>query len=179
MRSACKIYIVGFMGSGKTTAGKKLANLKGWNFFDLDKAIEQKSGLSIPEIFTKYGEDYFRSLEAGTLREFSGVDEAVISTGGGAPCFMENMNFMCSDGLTVYLKLTPPQLRERLLGSKTERPLIKGFDKDQLLEFIENKLPERENFYNKAEIIIDGFDLDIQKLHHIISSVDGNVIRDR
>ncbi|HLN20508.1 MAG TPA: shikimate kinase [Bacteroidales bacterium] len=171
MRSARKVYIVGFMGSGKTTAGKKLANIMGSGFYDLDKVIEQKSGMDIPGIFAHHGEDYFRTLEAEILRELSVIKDGIISTGGGAPCFRDNMDFMCSDGITVYLKMTPAQLRERILNSKTERPLIAGLGREDLLSFIEKKLAERERFYNMAEIVFDGFDPDIRKLYELITSV--------
>lgn len=173
MISAEKVYIVGFMGSGKTTAGRKLAGRMGWKFIDLDNLIEVKSGMLIAEIFSIHGEDYFRSLEADTLRELKNDSKAVVSTGGGVPCFSENMEFMLSDGIVVYLKMKPAQLRERLLGSKTDRPLIRGLDRDELLSFITGRLQEREAYYSKAHIVTDGFDIDIDQLHNLIKSFPG------
>lgn len=159
-----KIYIVGFMGSGKTTIGKKLASLLGWTFTDMDKRIEHKSGMTISTIFSEMGEAYFRKMESEVLREISAMQGVVISTGGGAPCHDGNMDFMLSSGLTIYLKLTPVQLCSRLSGSGAERPLISSLKKEDLLYFVEIKLSEREKFYNRAGMIIDGFNPDVNEL---------------
>lgn len=164
MQGKSKIYLIGFMGSGKTTAGKKLSALLGWDFTDLDKKIEKKTGLTIPCIFKNHGEAFFRKTESEVLRELCSENKLVISTGGGAPCHDENMEYMLATGLTVYLRLTPPQLVSRLSGSSTERPLIKGLGREELLQFINEKLSQREEFYNKAEIIMEGIDLDMNEL---------------
>lgn len=156
MDRAGKIYLIGFMGSGKSTAGKKLAAGLGWDFIDLDKRIEKETGLTIPEIFSRYGEQYFRETETRLLRELKPVSHAVVSTGGGAPCSGDNMDFMLGTGLTIYLKLTAEQLSVRLSGSKGERPLIKNISKDKLPDFISEKLSEREKYYNRAGITVDG-----------------------
>ena len=142
------IYIIGFMGSGKSTTGRKLASLLGWSFNDLDSEVEKRAGKKIPEIFSQDGEDYFRDMESVTLRELEAVSDTVISTGGGTPCHSGNMDHMLSSGITVYLELTPMQLKTRLMRSKTERPLIKGLDNESIMGFIENKLAEREPWYN-------------------------------
>jgi shikimate kinase len=163
-----KVYLIGFMGCGKTTAGKKLAAVLDWEFIDLDKVIEQKAGTTIPEIFSAHGEDHFRKLESETLKEIGRQSGSVISTGGGAPCFGDNMEFMLQTGLTVYLKLSPSQLKSRLTGSKTERPLIKQVDEHNLLDFISDKLAQREQYYNRADVTIDCFDLDVQYLYNTI-----------
>lgn len=154
------IYIIGFMGSGKSTAGKKLATSMGWSFVDLDKKIEERTGKTIPEIFSDYGEDYFRKVETEVLRSLKSQKETIISTGGGAPCHSDNMSFMLETGLTVYLRLTPVQLKSRLSNSKGVRPLIKDLNSENLLSFIEKKLITREEYYCQAEIQIDGFDID-------------------
>lgn len=166
--SPARIYIVGFMGSGKTTVGRKLASILGWDFIDLDKQIEINKGMSIPRIFSELGEDQFRKTESEMLRGTSKLAGAVVSTGGGAPCHDENMDFMIHAGITLYLKLTPEQLRSRLIHSKTERPLIKDLNEDALLEFIKNKLTQREEFYSRAEIILEGCDVDIRHLEEIL-----------
>jgi len=158
------IYIIGFMGSGKTTAGKKLASLLGWKFIDLDKKIEEYTGKSIPEIFTANGEEYFRELETQLLRNLKSQANTIISTGGGTPCHSDNMDFMIDTGLTIYLKLTPGQLKSRLSGSKGERPLIKDFEPAFLQAFIEKKLSDRERWYERSEITFEGMDLDINTL---------------
>jgi len=164
------IYIIGFMGSGKSTAGKKLASLLGWSFIDLDKKIEEHAGKTIPEIFSENGEEYFRNLEAQLLKSLKSCTNTLISTGGGTPCYKDNMDFMLQTGLTIYLKLTPEELKSRLSGSKGERPLIKDIDKDNLLSFIVEKLADREKWYDRSEIIVTGINLDIKLLLSLVKS---------
>jgi shikimate kinase len=162
------VYLIGFMGSGKSTAGKKLASSLGWTFVDLDKAIEEVEGSTIPEIFAEKGEDHFRQLESEMLRKLQLKQNTVISAGGGTPCFGDNIDFMLETGVTIYLKLTPGQLRSRLAGAQQERPLLKGLDSEGMLEFIREKLGSREKWYTRAEFIVDGFDPDIKYLQKII-----------
>lgn len=165
-----KVYMIGFMGSGKTTAGKKLAAALGWSFIDLDQKIEDETGETIAELFSEYGEEYFRRIESEVLRSFKYQTDTVISTGGGAPCHADNMDFMLETGLTVYLKLTPGQLRSRLSDSKGERPLIKNLDHESLLSFIEEKLSVREKWYTQAAISAEGIDLDLDALQTSVKS---------
>jgi len=165
-----RVYIIGFMGSGKSTAGKKLASLLGWSFIDLDKRIEKQAGKTIPEIFSQQGEDYFRNVEAEVLKNLISQTNTVISTGGGTPCHGDNMDYMLETGLTLYLKLTPGQLKSRLSESTGKRPLIKDLDEDSLLGFIEEKLTLREKWYNRAEITVEGINLDIRLLHSLVKS---------
>jgi shikimate kinase len=162
------VYIIGFMGSGKTTTGKKLASMLGWSFIDLDKKIEEYTGKKIAELFSLNGEDYFRSVESDVLRMLKPGKDAVISTGGGTPCHSNNMDFMLENGLTLYLKLTPAQLKSRLSDSKGERPLLKDITSDELQNFIENRLSLREKYYSRAQIHIDGFDIDYAFLHSVV-----------
>ena len=169
MTSRNIIYILGFMGSGKSTAGKKLASLLDWSFIDLDERIEEFTGKTIPEIFSEYGEDYFRNVESKILKSII-QSNTVISTGGGSPCFSDNMDHMLKNGLTVYLKLTPGQLKSRLSSSSGERPLIKNVRNEELLDFIKEKLASREKWYNRAEMIIEVTDLDINMLHSLVLS---------
>jgi shikimate kinase len=164
------IYIIGFMGSGKTTAGKKLASLLGWSFIDLDKNVEEYTGKTIPEIFSQRGEDYFRNIETELLKNLVALTDTIISTGGGTPCYNDNMDYMLKTGLTLYLKLTPGQLKSRLSESKTERPLIKDLDPARLQYYIEEKLEFREKWYDRSEITIDGSDPDFNSLYTLIKS---------
>src|SRR5664279_2631025 len=94
------VYIIGFMGSGKSTAGKKLASLLGWSFIDFDKRIEEHTGKPISEIFSQHGENYFRNLETEILKNLKAETDTVISTGGGTPCYGDNMDYMLETGLT-------------------------------------------------------------------------------
>jgi shikimate kinase len=158
------------MGSGKSTTGKKLASRLNWSFLDLDEKIEKLTGMTIPDIFSMKGESYFRKVESEALHGAASESNEVISTGGGTPCFYDNMNFMLSHGLTIYLKLTPAQLESRLSNSTYERTLLNDLNKKELQEFIIRKLAEREEWYNRAEIIVDGFDTDISGLYSLIKN---------
>jgi shikimate kinase len=164
------VYIIGFMGSGKSIAGRKLASLLGWSFIDLDKRIEEHTSKTIPEIFSQKGEDYFRSIEAQLLRDLMTCTNTVISTGGGTPCHGDNMDFMNEHGLTVYLKLTPAELNSRLSQSNGERPLIKDLEKGNLLSFIEEKLAVRKKYYDRSDIIVEGINLNISLLFSLVKS---------
>jgi len=151
-----KIYLIGFMGSGKTTLGKRLAAQLSWSFIDLDKVIETRTGLKITEIFSSRGEDFFRSAESEALRSLEGGQQIVVSTGGGTPCSDNNMNFMNESGLTIYLKLSPEKLYSRLAASTGGRPLLKDVPAGELRDFIVKKLAEREKCYSKASWTING-----------------------
>lgn len=160
------------MGSGKSTVGRKLASHLEWSFIDLDKKIEEIAGQTIPEIFSQHGEEYFRALESRTLKSLVSEANTVISTGGGSPCYADNMDHMIKSGLTIYLKMTPLQLKKRLTDSKGERPLIKGLKDESLLSFIEKKLAIREECYEKAALVIEGSNLNINSLYqHVRSSL--------
>lgn len=162
------IYIIGFMGSGKSTAGKKLSGVLGWTFIDIDRKIEEVAGKTIPQIFAGDGEDVFRKIESDVLKSINPGEGTIVSTGGGTPCHGNNMDLMLETGLTVYLKMTPEQLTYRLLESTSVRPLIKNVSDEQLPEFIEKVLSVREKYYSRAEIIIDGINLDINRLITLI-----------
>ncbi len=164
------VYIIGFMGSGKSTAGKKLASLFKWSYIDLDKRIEDHTGKSIPEIFAQHGEEYFRLVESELLKRIVSGENTVVSTGGGSPCYSDNMDYMLKTGLTVYLKMSPLQLKKRLSDSEGDRPLIKGLSEDELLSFIREKLASREPWYNRAEIIVESKNLNINSLYRAIKS---------
>ena len=158
------IYVIGFMGSGKSTAGKRLAASLGWEFLDLDRVIEEKAGKRIPQIFSQDGEAAFRKAESEALKGIDNQNGVVVATGGGTPCHEDNMDYMLEHGLTVYLKMTPDQLSHRLLESSTARPLIQNISDEDLPAFIGKALMTRESFYNRAEIIIQGINLDINRL---------------
>lgn len=155
MQTTDKIFLIGFMGSGKTTAGRKLASRLGWSFVDLDELIERDNGMSVAELFAASGEEWFRTVESKALRELGNSRNTVISTGGGTPCFYGNMEFMLKNGLTVYLKMTPEKLSRRLSGSTSGRPLLKDIGRKELPGYISALLAEREPCYSRAEIIAE------------------------
>ena len=168
MYQASKIFLIGFMGSGKSTAGRKLASQLNWSFIDLDEKIQKMEGMKIPDIFSLKGEPYFRKLETQALQELKSEKDTVISTGGGTPCFGDNMDFMLSSGLTVYIRMTPANLKKRLEGSAEGRPLLKEIAMKDLQEYITSKLAEREKWYSRAEIIIDVVNNDLPDLLSLI-----------
>lgn len=148
-----RIFIIGYMGSGKTTVGKKLAASMSLSFIDLDAYIESKYHKTISGLFADKGESGFRDLERKALVEVSHIENVVISTGGGAPCFFDNIDLMNKAGVTVYIHADPDELAARLLASKTVRPLIAGKPKGELIPFITEHLAKRDPFYTKAKII--------------------------
>lgn len=168
-----KIYIIGFMGSGKSTMGRRLAARMGYQFLDLDDKIEELAGKTIARIFSEDGEEEFRRIEAETLKGLGCDANIIISTGGGTPCHFDNMDYMRETGITVYLKMTPGQLASRLRGSSAERPLLKNIPDGELVSFIGEKLSEREQWYNRAGIIVDGMNADPGLLATMIQSERG------
>lgn len=150
-----RIFLIGFMGCGKSTVGRNLARALNWKFIDLDQFIQEQEGLSITEIFNQQGEEVFRLLEKNALEKAATLENVVIATGGGAPCHHNNLERMKESGLTIYLKLEPEGLLERLLPARKSRPLIANKSDDELLLFIREKLAEREPFYNQASVIAD------------------------
>jgi shikimate kinase len=162
-----RIFLIGFMGSGKSTLGAQLARRVDYQFIDMDHMIEETAEMSIPEIFNEHGEEVFRKWEHDILHELCRREKLVISTGGGAPCHSQLMDLMNTHGTTIYLKLSPEALKTRLIQSRTERPLIMGKSEPELLDFIKSLLEKREKFYKRARHIVDGLDLrseDLAKL---------------
>ena len=151
-----RIFLVGYMGCGKSTIGRKLADLMGISFVDLDKYIEERYFKSVPAIFAEEGEKGFREKERTALLEVSQFENVVVGTGGGAPCFFDNMEVMNDHGITVYISPDTDTLAMRLIKSKTERPLIAGKSRDELIRFIDEALIRRAPFYERARIIIRG-----------------------
>ena len=146
-----KIFLIGFMGCGKSTFGKKLAEKIGWNYIDLDNYIESKEVKSIPTIFQENGEKYFRNIESKFLKELMSLNSYVISCGGGTPCFHNNMELILEKGASVYMKVSPYILHERLKLEKAKRPLISEMTDSQIFIFIQNKLNERANYYELSK----------------------------
>ncbi len=163
-----KIFLIGFMGCGKTTLGKRLATKLNYQFIDMDKVIEAETQLSIGEYFNKFGEDAFREVESKILKNTVFPEKAIIATGGGAPCFFDNIEWMNAYGTTVYLSLSPKSLAKRLASATEQRPILKNLKPDELEQFIAERLKLREPFYKQAKISIKGLDQTPEKVAEII-----------
>ena len=148
-----RIYLIGFMGSGKTSTGWRLAEKLDIPFCDLDEEIVARSGKSIPEIFSEEGEAAFREMEATILRETNKYQKAVIACGGGTPCHHRNMDWIIKNGLSIYLRTDPGLLAARLQQGKESRPLLSGMDDNELRAYIISKVRERESYYLRADIV--------------------------
>ncbi|PSR11128.1 MAG: shikimate kinase [Bacteroidetes bacterium] len=146
------IFLVGFMGSGKSHVGKKLALHLGCPFSDLDHAIEMAAGATISTIFEQHGEAYFRLLERRALHDSSYAPAGVLATGGGTPCFFNNMDWMNKNGICIFLDADPAVLTERLWKGKFKRPLLKKLDQPELACYVHDKIAERRPFYEKAAV---------------------------
>ena len=168
-----RIFLIGFMGCGKTTAGRLLAQLINYQFIDLDELIVQKKGMSVATLFENEGEENFRLLEKQVLAEVFEMRQVVVATGGGAPCFFDNMEQMNKYGVPVYIKLTPKALLSRLRNAKEQRPLLKNKSEEELLEYITGMLQKREPFYQKAYIKIEGIGLTASDILKVIQSRPG------
>lgn len=150
-----RILLIGYMGAGKTTIGKALANRLGIPFYDLDWYIENRMHATVKQIFDEKGEEGFRKIERAMLHEVAEFEHIVISCGGGTPCFFDNMDYMNRQGETIYLKASAQVLHEHLSMGKTIRPLLLNKTADEVHVFIEEQLKQREPFYEKAKNVLD------------------------
>ena len=148
-----RIFLTGYMGAGKTTLGKALARELHIPFIDLDWYIEERFHKTVGELFSERGEASFRELEKNMLHEVGEFEDVVISTGGGAPCFFDNMEYMNRVGTTVFLDVDPKVLFSRLRVAKQQRPILQGKKDDELLDFIVQALEKRAPFYRQANYI--------------------------
>lgn len=143
------------MGAGKTTIGKVMSDETGIPFYDLDWYIESRMRKNIKQLFDERGEEGFRKIERNMLHEVAEFDNVIISCGGGTPCFFDNMEYMNSQGETLYLKATPEVLYGHLKMGKTVRPLLLNKTQDEVQAFIKQQLAQREPFYMKAKHVLD------------------------
>lgn len=163
------IFFIGFMGCGKTRLGKKLANKTNRPFVDLDELIEETQGKTVSQIFEELGETGFRELEMQTLQNSLFAPNAIISTGGGAPCFYNNMDWMNANGLTFFIDTPIPILASRLINAKTPRPLIVNKSYEELLQFIDSKLLERRPYYQQAQLTLTQADVSPETVIELIN----------
>ena len=158
------------MGVGKTTVGKRLARRLGFDYCDLDEYIVKSESQSINEIFAERGEPAFRDLEREALIKITDP-KIVISTGGGTPCYFDNLDKMLNSGIVVWLTMEPKMLINRLLAGKSKRPLLANVPEDEVLDFIENQLEEREAFYQKAHIRVDSSNMNQEKMDRLVVEI--------
>ncbi|MFM2338668.1 MAG: hypothetical protein RL115_1861 [Bacteroidota bacterium] len=160
-----RIYLIGFMGSGKTYRGRHLSEKLGLPFFDLDEQIVNHAGKSVTEIFAEQGEESFRLIEKDTLQLITQSHQSfIMSCGGGTPCYFDNMAYMKQQGVVVWINTPMPILFNRLIKEKEKRPLIKDLSNDQLLDFINKKLADRKLFYEQAHRILQEEDLSLDAI---------------
>jgi len=145
-----RIFLIGYMGAGKTTLGKALAEQLSYEFIDLDWYIEEKTGQSIPSLFLHQGEEAFREMEHASLMELLEKERVIVATGGGAPCFLDNMDLMLKAGVVVFLEASQEVLFRRLKDSLSQRPILKDKTEAELREFIASSLAERMKHYRRA-----------------------------
>lgn len=163
------VFLTGFMGSGKTTAGKKLAPILKTRFIDLDEYIEKKENRSIQVIFEEEGETKFREIETHCVGDVIKLKAPhIISLGGGTVCFNSNLEIIKQNGLLIYIELPVKELAERIKESKTTRPLLKTLSDEELTKNINEILSERKRYYEQAHIIINGLNLTPQLLQQKI-----------
>lgn len=171
-----RIFLAGYMGAGKTTLGKAFARRLNVPFIDLDWYIEERFHKTVGELFSERGETGFRELERNMLHEVAEFEDVVISTGGGAPCFFDNMEFMNRVGQTVFLDVHPDVLFRRLRVAKQQRPILQGKQDEELKAFIVEALAKRAEFYRQAKYIFNADELEdrwqidtsVERLHELL-----------
>jgi len=166
-----KIFLIGFMGSGKTHWGRLLAIRLELPFFDLDTVITETEKKTISEVFSEKGEEYFRYKEKEVLEELvSDHEEFILSCGGGTPCFFNNIEFMKRNGKVLWLNTSIDILKERLLKERLARPLIRAIGDVQLKAYIIRKLGERKIYYEQADVIVHEENISLEPLAELLQN---------
>ena len=167
-----KLFLIGYMGCGKSSLGRKLAKRADYEFVDMDSVIEQREGAAVSDIFHYAGEEYFRQKERALIEEIGAMTgNYVVSTGGGVPTWTDNMERMNTLGQTVYLRRTAEQIASRLSPhGRQKRPKLRGLNDEELVEFMTKNMAEREPFYSKAQYSFEADKLEDKK--QIESSVE-------
>ncbi|HUX85046.1 MAG TPA: shikimate kinase [Chitinophagaceae bacterium] len=165
---AKKVYLLGFMGSGKTFWGARLSERLGFPYIDLDAALVDQEGLTVARIFESRGETYFRQVERDLLRGISTQETFVMSCGGGTPCFFDNIEFMNGQGITIWLDPGLDLLLERIQRKKSKRPLVASLSGDALRDYVVSKLEERRPFYSRATHRVDPDQMNPETFNELI-----------
>lgn len=152
-----KLFLVGYMGCGKSSLGKKISKATDYEFIDMDSVIEQREGATVSDIFHYAGEEYFRRAERALIEELASAEgDMIISTGGGVPTWADNMDFMNRAGVCVYLRRTAQQIASRLSPhGRQKRPKLRGLNDEELIEFMTTNMAEREPFYSQAKYVVE------------------------
>ena len=151
-----RLYLIGYMGCGKSTVGRKVARFANLRFIDTDSQVEQREGAPVADVITFQGEEHFRTVERAVLEDTAMEDNIVVSTGGGLPIWGDNMEQISRLGLSIYLRRTPQNIISRLSPyGRQKRPKFRGLNDEQLLAFMTQHMAEREPIYSKADIVLD------------------------
>lgn len=172
------IFLIGFMGSGKTTLARAVSRRTGWQFIDLDFYIENRFRKSVRDIFAQEGEERFRDLEARMLREVGEFEDVIVACGGGTPCFGSNMDYMLGRGPTVFLDATEPCLHRRLVKGRFKRPLIADKTPEEVLEVIRRGIASRIEHYSRASLVFPSDNLEdsaqiAESVDNFLTLIDG------
>ena len=166
-----RIYIIGYMCSGKSSISRKLAARLGYEAFDTDDLFEEKYHICVQDFFEKYGEDYFRKFESDILKKTGEMHKVVVSTGGGTPCFFDNMQWMKKNGTTIFVRISPQTSFYRIMNAKRKRPLVYGKSEDELRQYVESHYNSRLPIYEQADFIVKGENLDIDEIMNYLSQL--------
>ncbi|TNE79315.1 MAG: shikimate kinase [Bacteroidetes bacterium] len=164
-----KVFLIGFMGSGKSYWAERLSEQMSIPHYDLDEIMETKYGMRISEMFESWGEAEFRTRESETIRSFA-FSDGILACGGGTPCFHDTMDFLLSEGMVVYLKASVPVLYQRLFELRKHRPVLAQVQDENLESSIAKLLEKRAQFYAKAHVTIDTANSTIEEVIHILNS---------
>lgn len=168
------IFLIGMPSSGKSTLGRHLAKRLSYKFVDMDEMIEKQELMTVQEIFKHKGEDYFRQIESKTLKSIEANQQLVIATGGGVPCFFDNIDYIKQNGTSVFLNVQAEDLLKRIQKSDiNNRPLInKNTTDESLLKSLQERCAYRLPYYQQADIQIDG-NIDVDQLLWILDEMNG------
>ncbi|MBM3922346.1 MAG: shikimate kinase [Sphingomonadales bacterium] len=157
-----RIYLIGFMGAGKSFWGPRLAREAGFRFFDLDQVLEESQGERIDTIFSQHGEEAFRQLEKDCLHLLTeSHTQFVMACGGGTPCFLNNIEYMKQSGKVVWVNPAVETIAQRLTTARQQRPLLQSVTDEELLGYIQKKMADRRLYYEQADLRIDEEPIDL------------------